>query len=100
MTIPPTPQMAETLAAIRRLTVDGVPPSMQSLAEACGYRSRGSFHQTLERMRSRGLITWERGKAHSLQIVDAEPDYEAMPTESLMRIHRRIEAVLANRGAA
>lgn len=95
---PPTPQMAETLAAIRRLTVNGPPPSMQTLAEACGCRSRGSFYQRLERMRSRGLITWEPNKAHTLQIVDQAPNYDAMPTSELLAISRRVEAVLANRG--
>lgn len=96
--IPPTPQMAETLAAIRRLTRNGVPPTQQEVAEACGYRSRGSFHQTLQRMRSRGLITWAQGKARSLQIVDQTPDYDAMPTSELLAISGRVEAVLANRG--
>ena len=56
--IPPTPQMAETLAAIRKLTVDGVPPSVEKLALACGRRSRGSFHAHLKLMRERGLIVW------------------------------------------
>lgn len=50
--------MAETLAAIRKLTVDGVPPSVEKLALACGRRSRGSFHAHLKLMRERGLIVW------------------------------------------
>ncbi|MDO8912318.1 MAG: hypothetical protein Q8N10_03410 [Phenylobacterium sp.] len=92
--------MAETLAAIRRLTVNGVPPSIQTLADACGIRSRGSFPQMLERMRDRALIIWEPNKAHTLRIVDQGPDYETMPTAQLMRLNRRIEAVLADRCAA
>lgn len=98
--IPPTPQMAETLVAIRRLTVDGVPPSLDELARELGRVSRGSLHSLLASMRDRGLIRWADRRARSLQIVDPDPDYETLPTEMLMRIHRRIEAVLANRGTA
>lgn len=95
---PPTPQMAETLAAIRRLTVDGISPTLRELQVELGLANVSGVHRALSRLKQRGLVSWEPNLSRSLQIVDQAPNYDAMPTSELLAISRQVEAVLANRG--
>ena len=97
--VPPTPQMAEILAVIERLTADGVPPSWSEIGREINL-APSNVHGILLRMKERGLVDWSPRRARSLRVIDPAVDYSALPTETLLRIHRRVAAVLANRSAA
>lgn len=97
-TIPMTPGMAECLDAIRRLTKNDVPPSYDELCAELRV-SRNPLHAMLTRMKERGLVTWEPAQARTLRIVCKPDDYDNLPTDTLLRMKRRIDAVLCNRAA-
>lgn len=70
---PLTPPLAACVAAIKRLTVDSVPPSLPELAEALGYRSASAVHRQLVELRDRGVVTWEPQKSRSLRLLAHRP---------------------------
>ncbi len=96
--IPPTIQQAKTLEAIRRLTDDGVPPSYEELGAFLN-KSRSQIHYILSRMKERGLVDFEYGRARSIRIVDSVDRIElkGMSNEQLARLRSRIEATMINR---
>lgn len=66
-----TYRQRETLDAIKRLTVDGVPPTYQALADELGLVSKGSVHRLVGQLTERGFI--ERGRHYqSISVVGAE----------------------------
>lgn len=103
---PPTRLQRAVLDSIRRLTVDGVPPSIDELAEDLGCRSRGTIHGLLVRMRERGLIDWTDRSARSLRILDGvgmaitRDHLLTQDDDSLRRIASWARAILVERGAA
>lgn len=92
-----TPLQARCLDAIRRLTVDGVPPTVAEIQADLGTVSRGTTHNILVRLRERGMVTWLPRQSRSIQIVDATPDLEAMSSGQLDRLIERAQAILAAR---
>lgn len=58
------------LQAIKDLTVNGVSPSYDELAARCGTRSRGGVFAQLNRLRDKGRITWDPGRARSIEVLD------------------------------
>ncbi len=69
--IPRTPPMARCLTAIRKLTIDGVPPSIAELRAELGYASKGTVCTLLQEMKARGLVDFERGRSRTLRIPEA-----------------------------
>jgi hypothetical protein len=41
--------------------------SIPEVAAACGWTSKGTAHAYLTEARAAGLVTWERGKKHTLR---------------------------------
>lgn len=48
---------------------DGVSPSYDEIASACGLGSRGRVAFHLSKLKDRGHIDWKRGKPRSIRIV-------------------------------
>ena len=49
----------------------GVAPTVRELSEELGLRSTAPMHRYLERLREEGRVSWERGKARTLRVVEA-----------------------------
>jgi SOS-response transcriptional repressor LexA len=79
-----TPRAAECLDAIRRLTVDGVPPNHRQLQVELDLHSMSSITRLLNELRERGHITWRPGVARSLVITG--PDADAYTLAALNRL--------------
>ncbi len=92
-----TPAMRDCLKAIERLTEEEVPPSYDVLVERLGYASKGSLHALLTRMKERGYVDWDYGKAHTLRVVPHGGTYSAIPTSRLLQMRARIDAELVSR---
>lgn len=63
-----TPVQADTLAALKRLTVGGVPPTTRELAKAVG-RCDDRVYKTLKALRSQGVLVWEARKPRTLTVI-------------------------------
>jgi repressor LexA len=91
------------LRAIRDLTADGVPPSLDELARAVGLLGRGAIHGHLIALRDRGLIAWEPRRARSIRVLDPMPVtrelLDQLSDEQLRRVASWAHAILAGRGA-
>lgn len=98
MSLPATPRMAKCLDLIESLTVNNVPPSLDDLREGLGLSSRGPVHHLLSRMKDRGMVEWEPGRARTLRITRPDVDLGAMTTAQLMTLSDRIDKVLEGRG--
>lgn len=74
MTAGLTVQQAKLLGFIRSMTTpDGAAPSISELGMAMGISSRGSIHDLLGRLKSRGLVNWTPGLARSVHLVEQRP---------------------------
>lgn len=69
-----TPRERECLDAIKRLTVHGVGPTYQEIADHIGLASKSGAHRMVESLEAQGLVT--RG-----------------PRQAAYRAHRNIAAV-------
>lgn len=87
-----TPKMRECLDAIKRLTVDGVPPSYKMLGEALNIPSQNSVHRLVHELKDRGYITLKPGCARSLAVVCENA--EAMPFD---RMAKSVAMLINNR---
>src|SRR3569833_2311122 len=95
-----TPRMAECLKAIRKLTVDGVPPSYEQLRIALGLASKSGIHRLVGQLRERGLIEHERGAGRSIALIEEDllPERLARLTSEQLRIGAaHIAGILAHR---
>lgn len=84
-----TRAQADCLAAIRRLTVDGVPPGYDELATALGLSSKGDVARLLNQLRDRGAVTWLPHRARSLVILEdqvSEPVIRALSDDAIRRM--------------
>jgi SOS-response transcriptional repressor LexA len=70
MSVGLTNRQADCLQAIRVLTVDGVPPSLDELAEAMDFESKSSVQRVLVKLRERGKVDWKPRQARSLVIIE------------------------------
>ena len=98
-----TPSQAQCLAAIRRLTVDGVPPTWDDLRVDLGLASKSGVHHLLVGLRDRGLIAWTGRVGHSLVILEdavSDDTLKALPTEALQTLIERIYLILGDRKMA
>lgn len=96
-----TPRMAECLAAIRRLSVDGVAPSISELQTALGM-GRAQVHDTLSELKDRGAITWTPRARRSLRIIErpsradlallSDGDLRAVMNDAIDLLNRRDDA--------
>jgi SOS-response transcriptional repressor LexA len=98
---PLTPPLAACVAAIKRLTVNAVPPSLPELAEALGYRSASAVHRLLVELRDRGVVTWEPQRSRSLRLLAEAPSAEEIGRYSdcdLISLAHAVDAELLARG--
>lgn len=71
----PTPKQQEVLDAIELLTLQkGFPPTTRELADHLGSWN-SAIGRILQRLRDEGLVTWDKGRARTLAVVD--PSSEA-----------------------
>lgn len=98
--IPPTILHGKALEAIRRLTVNAVPPSYTELGLALGVASRGQINRMLRQMRDRGLVDFEDGRARSLRIVGELSAMRDRSTAELLKIRENIDRILISRPPA
>lgn len=96
--IPPTPQQARVLHAIRKLTVDGVSPSYRELAVELKL-GLGNVHQLVARLKDKGLVSHEPDRRRTIQIIEPVEriDLEGMTGKQLVCLRDRIDAVMAGR---
>ncbi len=64
-----TKTQANCLAAIKRLTVDGVPPTLAELTVAMDCNSKSGVHRILSALRARGAVDWVPRRARSIRIL-------------------------------
>ena len=67
-----TRDQQDCLDAVRSLTVDGVPPSLEELRVHLGLASKSGVQRLLVQLRERGRVTWLEGRARSLAIIETE----------------------------
>jgi SOS-response transcriptional repressor LexA len=95
-----TPIQHKTLEAIRRLSADGVSPSLTEIAAAVGVSSRGRVHAILSRLRDQGIVDWWPGRQRSITIVSEGPTKDQMSRWSsaeLSRVRTEAYAILSDR---
>jgi SOS-response transcriptional repressor LexA len=98
---PVTRRQADLIAAIRRLTIDGVPPSIGELCGALGLKGRGNVHNLLTSLRRRGLVEWQPFKARSIRLIeDAWAHLDTMSDAELEALRIRIGIVQEDRARA
>jgi SOS-response transcriptional repressor LexA len=102
----PTPLMAKVLDVIRAHTdAQGVPPTYRTILREAGIGSSGQLHSLLTRMRARGLVDWQAGRARSLKVLaprrTADPwsDLARLPTTDLRMLRTRIDVLIEERAA-
>lgn len=93
MTAGLTPKHAKLLKLIADLTVDGVPPRYEALAEAM-QTSRGNIHRLLTGLKARGYVTWNYASPRSLRLVDP---LAGKSNGELLAMRNRIDALLVER---
>jgi Mn-dependent DtxR family transcriptional regulator len=65
-----TEQQNKVLEALRDLTSGKpYPPTLEELAKLL-QRSKPSVRQTLDILKRKGLVTWERGQARTLHLIE------------------------------
>lgn len=96
--IPPTPIQAKVLDSIRTLTRAGVPPSHAELRDDLGISSPGALHSLLARMKDRGLVDYEHGRARSLRVVGEFAGVEGLSDAALLRLRERVRQIMRERG--
>lgn len=94
---PPTREHAKALDAIRDLSRGGVAPSYAELGAALGLKSRGNVHALLHRMRERGLVEFEEGRARSIRIIGELEGLQSRSTADLVALRDRITSILVAR---
>lgn len=76
-----TPRLQSVLNAVRDLTVDGVSPSYQEIAEHIGVSSKGRVCRMVDDLVDRGMIVRTPGKQRCLRLTTA--DAEAVPFDRM-----------------
>lgn len=96
-----TQRLARLLAAIRELTVEGVPPTIDQLRVRLGLASKAQVHAGLTKLRERGQVDWIPQRRQSLTIVErreiSRADLERLSDEELRRIASWAYAILSQR---
>jgi predicted transcriptional regulator len=78
-----TPIQAQTMDAIKALTVDGVAPTYRELAQKTG-RHLAKVHQTVGLLIERGHIRRIPGKVRAMEIIEPREPLERYSTEALI----------------
>lgn len=95
-----TSRQADCLDAIRRLTLDGTPPSFNELAADLGLKSKSGIHRLLSGLQARGFITWRPHSARSIQLLADEVSparLNRLPSVELRTALAHIAGILAHR---
>jgi repressor LexA len=94
-----TPRESECLRAIKRLTIDGVPPTYAELGEALGLASKSNVHRLLHALARRGAITLIPDAKRSIRVLDDFEGLERHTTLHLAAMRQRIDAILRSRAS-
>lgn len=96
-----TPRMAQCLAVIRDLTVDGVPPSYTQIQIALGLASKSGVHSLLSQLRERGKLDWDHARPRSIRLVEDDwARLDRLSDTDLRTLRVRIDVLLDERTAA
>ena len=95
-----TTAQADCLRAIRDLTFDGVPPTLEELRVHLGLSSKGGVHALLVELRDRGAVQWRPRSPRSLVVTEDQVSAAALlglPSDTLRITAARIAGILAQR---
>lgn len=76
-----TPKQSELLGHLERLTVDGVPPTYETLRVVMGYANRSRIHGLMHGLAERGVVSISPRKRTSVAI--RSHDAEAIPFDQM-----------------
>lgn len=96
--IPPTPEQARALDAIRKLTKGGVPPTYRDLGDALGM-AVSAVHRLLTGLKERGHVDFKPRQRRSLRIIGELPGLETRSTDELLRLRAAIDLILKGRSS-
>lgn len=83
-----TPKEQQTLDVLRRLTVDGCSPTLETLAIELGVSHRSRVHVLLSNLRAQGVIDWTPRHRNSIRILREGPTREQMARWSSAELKR------------
>lgn len=99
-----TPRERECLQAIIDMTVDGVAPSFDQLAERIGIKSKSGIARLTDSLVAQGYLRKRYRKRNSLTVVDQlvifDHDLNRMTEAELSALGSRVEAALARKSEA
>lgn len=97
-----TPRMAQCVAAIRKLSADGVAPSITELQAELRVTNRGQVHALLCDLKDRGAIDWTPKARRSLRIIERPSiaDLAKLDDGLLRDVRRDIDDLLYRRSVA
>jgi len=98
-----TPSQHACLTAIRDLTVDGVAPTFQELADHLGHASKSYVHHLVNALEEQGYVRYPLGRRsrRNMEIVGApvlcDSTIARLSIEELKSLDRRVSRALAIR---
>ena len=92
-----TPVQAKTMAAVRRLTHDGVSPSYDEIRREIGLASNAGVVRLLRGLKERGAIDFIPNRARSVRIVGELEGLDQRSSEDLRALRRNIDLILKGR---
>lgn len=98
-----TPRMQQAMAAIRRLTVNGVPPTYDELAADMGFKNRSAAFRIVKFLQERGLVTTHGGGTkRSIRLVEGPPlaEMEAWSDDEIARVQADLVGIVRRRQVA
>lgn len=92
-----TPMQARTLAAVKRLTLDGVPPSYDEIRPDLGLQSNSGVLRLLRGLKERGVVDFIPHRARTVRLVGELDGLEQRSTADLVSLRRNIDLILKGR---
>ena len=76
-----TRRQAECLAAIKRLTANGIPPSYEQIMREMGLTSKSPVHRLVHALKERGVLAVTPNRARTIAVRDEHA--EAIPFDAM-----------------
>jgi SOS-response transcriptional repressor LexA len=92
-----TPRERDCLDAIKRLTVDGVPPTFEQLRAELGVGSKSTVHRLVHGLHRRGAIAMRAEAKRSIRVLDDFEGLERRTSQYLRALRARADLILAMR---
>lgn len=91
-----TPRQKDLIDVIKRLTVDGVPPTYGEMSQAMG-TGKGNIHRILHDLRDLGLVDFNPGHHRTVHVVEPGHSMRFHSTARLLEMRAEIDALLLTR---